>query len=179
MKVFSLNMRGWGGSAKRRRLSSFLQQGKFDVCLLQETKKASIEDFLIHNLWGHKDVRWVAKDPAGFPGGLLILWNPTCFNLINSLFGDGFLGITVEQEGETLNFINIYSPCNLAGKKKQWEDLLAFKQQSGGGEWCLGGDFNAILRSSERKGCSADSRQGERLFFLVLWRIWRSLTYQC
>jgi hypothetical protein len=29
----------------------------------------------------------------------------------------------------------------------------------------LGGDFNAILRSSERKGCSADSRQGERLSF--------------
>jgi exonuclease III len=57
MKVVSLNMRGWGGSAKRRRLSSFLQQGKFDVCFLQETKKSSIEDFLIYNLWGHKDVR--------------------------------------------------------------------------------------------------------------------------
>jgi exonuclease III len=118
MKVVSHNMRGWGGSAKRRRLSSFLQQGKFDVCLLQETKKSSIEDFLIHNLWGHKDVRWVAKDSAGLSGGLLIFWNPTCFNLINSFFGDDFLGITVERDGESLNFINIYSPCNLAGKKK-------------------------------------------------------------
>jgi exonuclease III len=57
MKVVSLNMRGWGGSAKRRRLSSFLQQGKFDVCFLQETKISAIEDFLIQNLWGHKDVK--------------------------------------------------------------------------------------------------------------------------
>jgi hypothetical protein len=107
----------------------------------------------------------VAKDPAGLAGGLLILWNPNCFNLINSFFGDGFLGISVEREGVSLNFINIYSPCNLAGKKKLWADLLALKHQSGGGEWCLGGDFNAILRSSERKGYSADSRQGERLSF--------------
>jgi exonuclease III len=166
MKVVSLNMRGWGGSAKRRRLSSFLQQGKFDVCFLQETKKSSIEDFLIYNLWGHKDVRWVAKDPIGLSGGLLILWNSNCFNLINSFYGDGFLGITVDRDGEYFNFINIYSPCSLAGKKKLWEDLLMVKQHSGGGEWCLGGDFNAILRSSERKGSSAESRQGERLSFL-------------
>ncbi|PNX83333.1 hypothetical protein L195_g039374 [Trifolium pratense] len=38
-------------------------------------------------------------------------------------------------------------------------------QQYGGGEWCVGGDFNVILHSSERKGCSADSRQSERILF--------------
>ncbi|MCI28495.1 hypothetical protein A2U01_0049696, partial [Trifolium medium] len=58
-----------------------------------------------------------------------------------------------------MHIVNIYAPCSASGKKKLWEDLLAVKQQSGGGEWCLGGDFNAILHSSERKGCSADSRQ--------------------
>jgi exonuclease III len=154
-----------GGSAKRRRLSVFLQQGKFDVCFLQETKKTSIEDFAIHNLWGHKDVRWVVKDPVGLSGGMIILWNSNCFNMTSSFSGDGFLGITVEREGEVLNFINIYSPCSLAGKKKLWADLLILKQQSGGGEWCLGGDFNAILRASERKGSSAVNRQGERIAF--------------
>jgi exonuclease III len=61
MKIVSLNLRGWDGSAKRRRLSSFIQQEVFDVCLLQETKKkTSFEDHLIHNLWGgHQDVDWV------------------------------------------------------------------------------------------------------------------------
>jgi exonuclease III len=165
MKVFSLNMRGWGGSAKRRRLGAFIQQGKYDVCFLQETKKASIEDFSIHNLWGHKDVKWVVKDLVGLSGGMIILWNSNCFNLLNSFSGDGFLGITVEREGAVLNFINIYSPCSLAGKKKLWDELLDFKLQSGGGEWCFGGDFNAILRSSERKGSSAVSRQGEIISF--------------
>jgi hypothetical protein len=43
------------------------------------------------------------------------------------------LGITVERKGVVLNFINIYSPYSLAGKKKLWDELFAFKQQSGGG----------------------------------------------
>jgi hypothetical protein len=146
-------------------LGAFIQQGKYDVCFLQETKKASIEDFSIHNLWGHKDVKWVVKDLVGLSGGMIILWNSNCFNLLNSFSGDGFLGITVEREGAVLNFINIYSPCSLAGKKKLWDELLDFKLQSGGGEWCFGGDFNAILRSSERKGSSAVSRQGEIISF--------------
>ncbi|PNX93753.1 hypothetical protein L195_g016912 [Trifolium pratense] len=59
---------GWGGSAKRRRLHLFLQKGGFDVCLLQETKKVNIQDHCIHNLWGHKDVNWVSKDPEGLSG---------------------------------------------------------------------------------------------------------------
>jgi hypothetical protein len=61
MKIFSLNMRGWGDSAKRRHLHSFIKSGVFDVCFLQETKRTSFEDFMIHNLWGHNDVDWVFK----------------------------------------------------------------------------------------------------------------------
>jgi hypothetical protein len=71
MKVLSLNLRGWGDSAKRRRLSSLIKTGAFDLCLLQETKRASFSDSVIHSLWGHKDVEWVAKESNGLSGGLL------------------------------------------------------------------------------------------------------------
>jgi hypothetical protein len=64
---------GWGGSAKRRRLGQFIQKEKFDVCFIQETKKASIEKHLIYNMWGHEDIQWVAKDPVGLSGGLLVI----------------------------------------------------------------------------------------------------------
>ncbi|GAU25065.1 hypothetical protein TSUD_257590 [Trifolium subterraneum] len=165
VEIVSLNMRGWGGSAKRRRLSSFLQKGAFDVCLLQETKKADIEDFLIHNLWGHKDVNWVAKNPTGLSGGMLIIWNFDFFSLLNSYYGDGYLGIRVDREGDELNIVNVYSPCIISGKKKLWEDLLALKQSTGGGKWCVRGDFNSILHSSERKGSSIVSRQNESSLF--------------
>ncbi|GAU22765.1 hypothetical protein TSUD_129770 [Trifolium subterraneum] len=68
-------------------------------------------------------------------------------------------------EGEELHIVNIYSPCNISGKKQLWDNLLALKQNSGGGKWCVGGDFNVILHASERKGISTDSRQGERILF--------------
>jgi hypothetical protein len=42
-----------------------------DMCLLQETKRESFDDFMIHNLWGHKDVEWVAKKSNSLSGGLL------------------------------------------------------------------------------------------------------------
>jgi hypothetical protein len=142
-----------------------LNKGCFDVCFLLETKKTSLDDHLIQNLWGHKDVRWVVKDLVGLSGDLLVMWNSDSFNLVNSFSGESYLGITVEREGAVTHLVNIYSPCSLSGKKKLWEDLLEIKQLFTGGKCCLRGDFNAILHSSERKGASVDSRQGERMMF--------------
>jgi exonuclease III len=165
MKIASLNLRGWGGSAKRRRLRSFIQKGAFDVCLFQETKKSSFEDYVIHSLWGHKDVGWVFQESTGMSGGLLIIWNSTTFKFLSSFSGHGFLCIKVERDGVVLHIVNVYSPCSLVGKKQLWADLLAVKQSSSDGEWCLGGDFNAVLMASERFGSSAVGRQGERVLF--------------
>ncbi|XP_045791549.1 uncharacterized protein LOC123886261 [Trifolium pratense] len=69
------------------------------------------------------------------------------------------------MDGDVLHIVNVYSSCNFVKKKKMWEDLLTLKQHSGVGEWCVGGDFNAILHSSERIGSSADGRQSERIMF--------------
>jgi exonuclease III len=90
MKIVSLNLRGWGSSAKRRRLSSFIQREAFDVCLLQETKKSTFDDFLIHKLWGHQDVDWVVQESNGLSGGMLIIWNSSYFKLLSSFSGHGF-----------------------------------------------------------------------------------------
>ncbi|MCI28588.1 hypothetical protein A2U01_0049789, partial [Trifolium medium] len=97
---------------------------------------------------------------------MLTIWNSDSFKFLSNFSGDGFLGITVEKEGVVLHIVNIYSPCSISGKKKLWEDLLTLKQQYGSGEWCVGGDFNAVLHSSERIGSSTDSRQGERTLFM-------------
>ncbi|XP_045831189.1 uncharacterized protein LOC123922522 [Trifolium pratense] len=63
-----------------------------------------------------------------------------------------------------VNIVNVYSPCNLAGKRKLWEDLLNLRRGDSG-EWCIGGDFNAILHLSERKGSSVATRRSEVNFF--------------
>ncbi|XP_045810710.1 uncharacterized protein LOC123905117 [Trifolium pratense] len=143
-------MKGWGGSAKRHRLTLFLHKGAFDVCLIQETKKANIDDFMIQYLWGYKDVNWVVKEPDGLSGVSQVM---------------GFLGISVDREGYVLHIVNVYSPCIFSGKKKLWNNLLNLKQQNSVGEWCVEGDVNAILLPKERIGSSSFSRQNERISF--------------
>ncbi|MCH99417.1 endonuclease/exonuclease/phosphatase family protein, partial [Trifolium medium] len=133
----------------------------FDICLIQETKKSLFDDNMIHILWGHKDVQWVAKASDGLSGGLLMVWNTGLFNFKFSFTDEGFLGICVEWKGMVLYIVNVYSSCTHAGKKRLWESLSNFKLNNAKGEWCIGGDFKAVLHASERKGCSATSRQTE------------------
>ncbi|PNX99941.1 cysteine-rich receptor-like protein kinase, partial [Trifolium pratense] len=152
MKIMSFNMTGWGDAAKCRRLSSLLKKGAFDMCFLQETKKLSFNDAMIQSLWGHNEVNWLAKEASGLSGGLLCIWNKNLFSFVYSFTGDGFLGVCVEWKEGLLYLVNIYSPCSLSGKRKLWKDLLDFKANNVSGEWCLGGDFNAISKRGERTG---------------------------
>ncbi|GAU33402.1 hypothetical protein TSUD_20950 [Trifolium subterraneum] len=58
-----------------RRMREQRNQGTFDICLLQETKRDNFDDFMIQNVWGHKDVEWVAKGSVGLSGGNLYIIN--------------------------------------------------------------------------------------------------------
>ncbi|MCI00463.1 hypothetical protein A2U01_0021482, partial [Trifolium medium] len=111
------------------------------------------------------DVKWVAKQSTGASGGLLTMWNSDLILFNFSFYGDGFLGISVEWEGVVLYIINVYAPCTVSGKRKLWQELLDFKMNNEEGEWCLGGDFNAVLKNGERKGSSSLNRQAERWEF--------------
>jgi exonuclease III len=121
---------------------------------------------VIHSLWGHKDVEWVAKESNGLSGGLLSIWNKGLFSYHYSFTGVGFLGVCVEWKEGLLYLINIYSPCTLSGKRKLWRDLLELKLNNAPGEWCLGGDFNSVLHAGERRGRSEVGRSAEREEFL-------------
>ncbi|GAU33427.1 hypothetical protein TSUD_380630 [Trifolium subterraneum] len=62
-----------------------------------------------------------------------------------SKISQGAIELGVEGEEESESF---------SGKRKLWKGLLDFKLQNDHGEWCLGGDFNAVLKTGERRGCS-------------------------
>jgi hypothetical protein len=162
MKIMSLNIRGWGNSAKRRRLSSLINKGAFDMCLFQETKRALLTDSMLYSLWGHKDVIWVAKESNGLLGGILSIWNKELFSFKFSFTGIGFLGVCVEWKEGLLYIVNIYSPCSMSGKRKLWSDLIDFKTYNDPGEWCLRGDFNSVFKLGERRGSSSTWSQIER-----------------
>ncbi|GAU10537.1 hypothetical protein TSUD_419470, partial [Trifolium subterraneum] len=56
----------------------------------------------------------------------------------------------------------------LAGKRKLWHDLIEFRMNNAPGEWCLGGDFNSITKTSERRGSSNWSGNTERTEFVQI-----------
>lgn len=93
MKIMSLNVRGLGDQAKRRRLRSLISSGKFDCVLLQETKCSVINDRLVENIWGNSDCEWIAQMSVGLAGGILSIWNLGMLNFQFSFSGCGFVGI--------------------------------------------------------------------------------------
>ncbi|XP_058776652.1 uncharacterized protein LOC131650972 [Vicia villosa] len=58
-------------------------------------------------------------------------------------------------KGKVIYFVNVYSSCDIVKKRQMWAELTNLKANLPIGEWCIGGDFNAIKRRSERKGLRA------------------------
>lgn len=75
-------------------------------------------------------------------------------NLIFSFSGSGFAGICLEWGVRKIRcfVVNVYSPCNLEGKWKLWQDLMMSKRGFGGAIWCVMGDFNVVSNLDQRRG---------------------------
>lgn len=74
-------------------------------------------------------------------------------------------GEKVCLKSNTRFLVNIYSPCNIEGKRFLWEDLLRLKCEMQGGDWCICEYFNAVVSRRERIGLSKRSSSSERRVF--------------
>lgn len=159
MKMISLNVKGLGDRAKRRRLRSLINNGKFDCVFLQETKCSVVNNRLIESFWGIGDFEWIARGANSLSGGLIIVWNSSLLNVHYHFSGPKFVGIcaSLKRTGLRCHLVNIYSSCSLDGKRHLSGDLLMTRRGFGGDAWCLVGDFNAVISRSERKGALSQS----------------------
>lgn len=137
----------------------FISEERLDFIAIQETKLEQMEGMLCEQLWGDSEYGCVSHPASGSARGILSMWNAGKGSLIFSFSGSGFLGVCLEwgYSKQKCFVVNIYAPCNLAGKRKLWEDLKMSKRGFGGGRWCLVGDFNAVSRLGERKGVGGQS----------------------
>ncbi|PNX88182.1 cysteine-rich receptor-like protein kinase [Trifolium pratense] len=90
---------------------------------------------------------------------------PFSLNRACALLAPNKQRICVELDSQLLYIINVYSPCSIQGKRRPWKELLQLKSNSELGDWCIAGDFNAVSRTSERKGSSEEGRSAERRDF--------------
>lgn len=94
MNVVSYNLRGCGAILKRKRFS-LIKKGKFDLCLVQETKVQNFDSKTMYELWGGSDAEWCFKLSNCISGGMITLWRQRLFDLIFSFDGEGFLELNI------------------------------------------------------------------------------------
>ncbi|MCH84550.1 reverse transcriptase, partial [Trifolium medium] len=67
---------------------------------------------------------------------------------------NGFVGVCVEWGASKTKcyVVNVYSKCDLASKRRLWNNIKMSKAGFGSGNWCVVGDFNAVCAPEERRG---------------------------
>lgn len=76
----------------------------------------------------------MANNAEGRSGGLIMLWRRSSFVLTNELHGQNFLGVEGVWGSEQIpvTIVNVYSPCDLRGKKLLWEEIGNLMETRGG-----------------------------------------------
>ncbi|GKV53163.1 hypothetical protein SLEP1_g59701 [Rubroshorea leprosula] len=85
------------------------------------------------------------------------VWNSKVLKKEEVLEGENFIGIyrLWGEDKLPMNIVNIYSPCQLTGKRALWEKLQHLMNNRRG-KWCLAGDFNAHMSRIDRFLLSED-----------------------
>ncbi|GKV49843.1 hypothetical protein SLEP1_g56570 [Rubroshorea leprosula] len=124
-----------------------------------ETKLEVFDDKIAKSIWGDEHCAWVAKDARGRSGGIACVWNLDSFNMVRRIEGSGFIGMFGfwGKDAVPCSLINVYSSCDKQEKRIFWGELLDLIKANGGGNWCVGGDFNAVRDQEERSGRYIDA----------------------
>jgi hypothetical protein len=141
---------------------------KLDFIAIQETKLEGVSNNLCCRLWGSADCDWAFLPAVGSSGGILSIWKKSLGSVVFSVTGEGFVGVCLDLVEIPIRccVINIYAKCNIADKRKMWNEVLMTTKGFGEVAWCIVGDFNSVLNTSEWRGvCSGGGVTREMVEF--------------
>ena len=150
IKIISWNVRGVNAPEKRKVIKNFLRSYRADMVCLQETKVHDMSAELARSLGVGRSLNWKALDAEGSAGGILLLWDNSRINLVDSVVGS--FSVTclfrMPENGFLWAFSGVYGPTQNGLRESFWEELGSIK---GLWEcpWCVGGDFNEVLFPNE------------------------------
>ncbi|CAK8576681.1 unnamed protein product [Lathyrus sativus] len=152
MNVVSYNNRGCGRSIKRRRITKIIEEGKTDMCFIQETKIQNLKEEDVKSIWGKVAFGWSAFGARGSVGAMLTVWRVSLIQPILSFKVTRLLVFNVVWKAVNCYFVNVYSLCDMGGKRRFWVELIEWKRKLPEGEWLVREDYNAIKSLEEKKG---------------------------
>ena len=158
MKILSWNIRRSGSQTKRRAIKKLICRINPDLVVLQEVKRELIDRAFVASIWSSRFKEWVVLPTIGRSGGIVIIWDIRSVKIKESLLGDFSVSVLVDYEtGGDRWFSGVYGPSNRRFKKDFWDELAGIKEISNE-RWCVGGDFNAIRRVSEKFNSFTNTR---------------------
>lgn len=148
MNILSWNVQGAGSDGFRRAFMLLRHQYNPNIVVLCEPRiSGSAADAFIKKSGFEHSFRVEAQ---GFSGGIWIMWDRGLDIQILS-YSKQFIHAEISLSGEKVWMTFVYGSPVSRRRKKLWE---ALNNIASGCKcpWMIGGDFNSILRDSEKRG---------------------------
>ena len=104
-----------------------IMKEEVEVLCLQETKMSKLDSRVCGELWGDREVEWREVEAVNSAGGVITMWGKGNYEVEEQVLGSNFIGLkgTWKEETETTVIVNVYSPCNMVGKRALWGNYLS------------------------------------------------------
>ncbi|KAH1254874.1 hypothetical protein GmHk_04G011213 [Glycine max] len=130
------------GRIKVKTVKRLIRKYDIQFIALQKREKDFIDLEFGKRLWGDYDMSWK-----------VIPTNNTArvFSMSRMHKGNGFLANedNWRDNNEVITLVNVYSPCDLEGKRRLWRELLDYKNSSNVFRRCIMEDFNSLNKEIE------------------------------
>ncbi|KAJ9543548.1 hypothetical protein OSB04_023255 [Centaurea solstitialis] len=117
---------------------------------IQETKLGKWSKEMVGNVWGWDNGEFVQVPAEGNSGGLVLIWDPSCFKCDFFIAEKNFLVVIGGWTGINglVGFINVYGPREQKERLLTWQKVedLCTRQDV---KWCVFGDFNEVRGDHE------------------------------
>ena len=153
MKLTSWNIRGLNGPMKYRMIKNMMQQERPHVFFIQETKcNNNTLGSILSRAWPGSHS--VAVDASGASGGLAIAWDPQAISITDAHVVHNIIQATFHLTGTNIHghLTNVYFSQDSMQKIALLNTMEALSSNRTHPLWIMGGDFNMIRKSEEKRG---------------------------
>lgn len=157
-QVLCWNVRGLNCPAKRAAVREFVQTTKMNLVCLQETKLDVVDQFVVLQCLGPSFDGFDCLPASETRGGILLAWDRSVMDM-DALVHDtnSLSGMVHSKDGTNWWITVVYRPQGDELINAFLEELRA-RRLACQGPWMVLGDFNMILRASEKSNANLNRR---------------------